>query len=376
MKLIAKAKPVKIRIKSGDEEHISLESLRKNFEWEDVRKLFDGGLYRWLRRIDKSDIAEMLKELGEPENDILATYNILFRGESHFSSEKDVFEELPNDPYLLPIATVLISELSAKEALKYTESFSSEKEPIFNLLKKHIIELATSFNEDFEDGELLYEVGKFLNNHSYDSTHGNIEEVALNCFKLAKDKEFLEAIDYINAIEKQKSIENKTKSTNKRKSSSNTSSLFDNINHDHFWRYIQRDGIKNQIDKSWQTYKPIEVKGMSGMAKIYFDFSNTCLTIQAKRAKLLTTDLFYIANKGFGSLDLKDPLYQDKMFVLSLLENRDNAKLRLKEIQDYPIAKAILDSDNDYFAFKGHIFQLGTEHIPTNAYGLNFTLQI
>ncbi len=31
MKLIAKAKPVKIRIKSGGEEHTSLDSLKRNF---------------------------------------------------------------------------------------------------------------------------------------------------------------------------------------------------------------------------------------------------------------------------------------------------------------------------------------------------------
>ena len=37
MKVIAKAKPVKIRIKSGGEEHSSLDSLKHNFNIEDIK---------------------------------------------------------------------------------------------------------------------------------------------------------------------------------------------------------------------------------------------------------------------------------------------------------------------------------------------------
>lgn len=50
MKIIAKAKPVKIRIKSGGEEHSSLESLKRNFSFKDIEPLLDGRLSRWLKQ--------------------------------------------------------------------------------------------------------------------------------------------------------------------------------------------------------------------------------------------------------------------------------------------------------------------------------------
>lgn len=46
MKLISKAKPVKIRIKSGGEEHSSLDSLKRNFNISDIQPLLDGRLVR------------------------------------------------------------------------------------------------------------------------------------------------------------------------------------------------------------------------------------------------------------------------------------------------------------------------------------------
>lgn len=46
MRLIPKAKAVRIRIKSGGEEHSSLDSLKRNFNLSDVRVLLDGRLSR------------------------------------------------------------------------------------------------------------------------------------------------------------------------------------------------------------------------------------------------------------------------------------------------------------------------------------------
>ena len=57
MKIIAKAKPVKIRIKSGGDEHSSLDSLKRNFNIEDIKFLLDGRLSRWLRQQDEVELA-------------------------------------------------------------------------------------------------------------------------------------------------------------------------------------------------------------------------------------------------------------------------------------------------------------------------------
>lgn len=61
MKLIPKAKAVRIRIKSGGEEHSSLDSLKKNFDLSDVRVLLDGRLSRWLKQQGEHDLASKIE---------------------------------------------------------------------------------------------------------------------------------------------------------------------------------------------------------------------------------------------------------------------------------------------------------------------------
>lgn len=82
MKLIAKAKPVKIRINSGGEEHSSLDSLKMNFSISDVKELLDGRLSRWLRQQNQSLLAEEIDNFKSEdlkrEEGILAFINLFF----------------------------------------------------------------------------------------------------------------------------------------------------------------------------------------------------------------------------------------------------------------------------------------------------------
>lgn len=61
MRLIPKAKAVRIRIKSGGEEHSSLDSLKRNFDLADVRVLLDGRLSRWLKQQGEHDLASKIE---------------------------------------------------------------------------------------------------------------------------------------------------------------------------------------------------------------------------------------------------------------------------------------------------------------------------
>ena len=64
MKLIPKAKPVRIRISAGGQEHTSLETLYKCYDIESLLQLYiNGTLTRWLNQIGEYDIAERLKNL-------------------------------------------------------------------------------------------------------------------------------------------------------------------------------------------------------------------------------------------------------------------------------------------------------------------------
>lgn len=59
MKLEPKAKPVRIRIKSGGEEHFNLESLKRNFSVQDLWEAVIGkSLSRWLKQQDEKELAD------------------------------------------------------------------------------------------------------------------------------------------------------------------------------------------------------------------------------------------------------------------------------------------------------------------------------
>lgn len=57
LKMNSQTKPVKIRIKSGGEEHASLNSLKNNFHVLDVCDLLDNRLSRWLRQQNQHELA-------------------------------------------------------------------------------------------------------------------------------------------------------------------------------------------------------------------------------------------------------------------------------------------------------------------------------
>jgi hypothetical protein len=83
------AKAVRIRIRSGNEEHTSLESLKHNFNIEDIEPLLlDGRLERWLRQKHENAIADSISIISEEfkDKDIDSVYellNVFFPGILH-----------------------------------------------------------------------------------------------------------------------------------------------------------------------------------------------------------------------------------------------------------------------------------------------------
>lgn len=114
MKLYPKARPVRIKLIVGEEEHSSLDSLRDNFDVEEVIKLYDhGGLKNWLQQINEEEIWDKLNEVGDvPELKMYEeTYNIFFPEETlplesrllylqdkYYSSFKKLLNSLLNNP--------------------------------------------------------------------------------------------------------------------------------------------------------------------------------------------------------------------------------------------------------------------------------------
>ena len=79
MRIIAKAKPIRIRIKSGGEEHSSLDSLRQNLCVQDLWPLVkDKRLSRWLMQLGEMDLAHAIDALSVGQLDVSTYFKILF----------------------------------------------------------------------------------------------------------------------------------------------------------------------------------------------------------------------------------------------------------------------------------------------------------
>ena len=61
MQLYPKARPVRIKLSVGGEEHSSLDSLRENFDIVEILRLYEnGGLKNWLKKINQGNLWEQL----------------------------------------------------------------------------------------------------------------------------------------------------------------------------------------------------------------------------------------------------------------------------------------------------------------------------
>ena len=78
MRIIVKAKPIRIRIKSGGEEHSSLDSLRQNLCVQDLWPLVkDKRLSRWLMQLGEVDLAHDIDALSESQLDFSTYFKVL-----------------------------------------------------------------------------------------------------------------------------------------------------------------------------------------------------------------------------------------------------------------------------------------------------------
>lgn len=93
MRLIPKAKAVRIRIKSGGEEHSSLDSLKRNFDLADVRVLLDGRLSRWLRQQGEHELASTIEASDKHilDNNDFALCKLFFAREINESNKLDIY---------------------------------------------------------------------------------------------------------------------------------------------------------------------------------------------------------------------------------------------------------------------------------------------
>lgn len=205
MRLTAKAKPVKIRIKSGGAEHVSLESLKHNFCVEDIRLLLDGRLARWLkqcneealaREIDNWDISSLDTPKGYLDFIMLFFQNDLSSGS--INTLLDLAQYWENK-----------TEYKKNSLTLYQHLMNSEIEAAKKIYKEKIltnIDWHKTFLRfpDFEqDAEAMWLLGKLL----FDQ--GGLEEGYRYIQKAAQKGGCKEAFMFISEREYEKVLEKK-----------------------------------------------------------------------------------------------------------------------------------------------------------------------
>ncbi len=220
MKLIPVAKPVRIRIKSGGEEHSSLESLKQNFCLEDIKPLLDGRLSRWLQRLGEKEqqLADELKNFDAQRLDQaegqLAFLQLFFAQElkeAHLHSLQEVARYWMNDPIYQRNGGYLIKAF-VKSDMKWTDlSFAKAVYKQQLLPNQDWSAIFKSFL-DREDPELHFIYGKLLyegKDCAKDVTTGRLY------IEKAVDLGYEDAKKYLKTLEKQTKVEDKRKADEK-----------------------------------------------------------------------------------------------------------------------------------------------------------------
>lgn len=167
MKLIPKARPVRIRIKSSGEEHSSFDSLKKALSFDDLKDpACDGRLSNWLRLQDKHNVAEHIDAIKQ---ELVANSTI-------------------EDTYLRFFCAIFCEELdesaisSKSDLLDWWSKTRFNQGYEFEKLQKEVMESRLKVNKENDDKKMKQSytfAQKFYNEHQESRTQSEWEEIFL-----------------------------------------------------------------------------------------------------------------------------------------------------------------------------------------------------
>lgn len=205
MRIIAKAKPIRIRIKSGGEEHFSLDSLRQNLNVQDLWPLIkDKRLSRWLMQLGETELAHSVESLINEELDEYAYFYVLklFLKERFDNSQiHDIYSlfeywhdcEKRTSKNYDSLCKYLLSQYEGAKFIfkQYAEEFSDgEWWDVFCKFKKE------------EDPEFLFEQGKLAFEGFTKSDGSNFDKdlvLGIELIEKAAELHNQKAVDFVNS---------------------------------------------------------------------------------------------------------------------------------------------------------------------------------
>ena len=204
MRIIAKAKPIQIRIKSGGEEHSSLDSLRQNLCVQDLWPLIkDKRLSRWLMQLGEVDLSHAIDALSVSQLDVSTYFKILF-----LFFKDELYAQCVMDLYAL-VSYWHDSEIKMSKNYKSLLKFLlSQYEGAKYLFDHYPNEISVSewWNvfckfQSYEDPDFLFAQGKLAFDGFTKSDGTKIKDIVLaeGLIKEAADFHNQEAIDFINS---------------------------------------------------------------------------------------------------------------------------------------------------------------------------------
>lgn len=357
MRLIPKAKPVKIRIKSGGEEHSSLDSLKRNFDIHDIQPLLDGRLVRWMKQQGENELADMVSKVDASVADsihgVMYLMKIFFAEYIERNNINDVLELIKlwlksssyrkNGENLFYTIIWLLNDPSSLEICKYL--YKHKEELNTPQLDWYLIfDLRIEENEDKSDPEVLYIVGKMLwegyqFNDLYLKEHYPEDPAGLELIEKSARLGCQEANLFIFEYNrKQKEApENNSKDTGR-------------------FAGVNREKIKRWIDSKWETTDPI-LKFFSedyanDKERSILNFVCQCHALVSYCARLSwgttlekASYYFFPDNKKDYSNDM---LAKEKWFIIGLLRKLNGypgvAEKAFTKAGDYPPAQYMLSS--------------------------------
>ena len=342
MRIIAKAKPIRIRIKSGGEEHSSLDSLRQNLCVQDLWPLVkDKRLSRWLRQLGEVELAHDIDALSESQLDFPTYFKVLV-----IFLKDDLVGRHVTELYTLFSFWHDCEKRKSKNYDSLLKYLLSKYEGAKFIFKQYPEELSGGEwwdvfckYENEEDPEFLFEQGKLafegFTNFDKDLVRGK------KLIEKAAELHYQKAVDF---------VANSNTFGVARKLAMLTPEAKVKIDSLIFRWKVDRLGFitkKTIYDEEivWNVKQLLQE--FNSLRKTFAMFSGKTVREEAKAIYMVREE----AEAIYAELDESDIFYKERKFVLDLVKYYYNVKtpdlfVKLAEDYHYPLALYMIRSTN------------------------------
>lgn len=331
MRIIAKAKPIRIRIKSGGEEHSSLDSLRQNLNVQDLWPLIkDNRLSRWLRQLGETELAHSVESLINEELDEYAYFYVL----KLFLKERFDNSQI-HDIY------------SLFECWHDCEKRTSKN---YDSLRKYLLSkyegakfISKQYPEELSDGEWWNVFCKFPNDEDPDFLFAQ-GKLAFDGFTKSDGSNFKDIILGIKLIEKAAELQNQK--------------AVDFVNSNTFGaarkRAMLTPEVKEKIDNLICRWKNDKIGFITKKTAYDEDFVRDVKKLLQEFTSLWSTSVMHDwkatraeAEVKYDDLDESDVFFKERKFVLDLVRYSYRKEIpglfvKLAEDYHYPLAQYMI----------------------------------